>query len=495
VSWDGAGDPNKEALVTIDAVAPTSAMAALPATEPASPFAVNWSGTDDAGGSGVQGYNIWVSIDGGAYSEWQTDTTSTSALYAPLPGTHTYAFYSQALDNAGNIEAAHAAFDTTTSVTIPPQVIDVLVDGTGWTSGFLSVLQTAGQGNGSGYAIPAGSAVQLTTLSWDNVNQIQIVFNEDVNVSQASLALSGLNVSHYAFSGFAFNSTMHTATWTLASVLGADKLQLSLASSGAGLVKDGFGNALDGEWTNGTSSYPSGNGTPGGDFHFAFNVLPADVTHDGVVNGLDINMIASHWLKTGTTSGDANGDGVVNGLDINALASRWLTTLPAGGGAGSGSADTASVASLANTGANGVTQSLSKSSSAILLPPSELSSGMSSTVTSAVTVSQNPPLFSATQSFTNPQGVDRVAAFVGPQSLTRNSPAIDSLMSQHAGDGGLALGPRALAIAARPSGKSFSSSSALLDSYGSVSDSEPLASSLDEDLLETLVVGRRVGGI
>ena len=33
-------------------------------------------------------------------------------------------------------------------------------------------------------------------------------------------------------------------------------------------------------------------------------------------------MIASHWLQTGGISGDTNGDGIVNGLDINSIASR-----------------------------------------------------------------------------------------------------------------------------------------------------------------------------
>jgi Concanavalin A-like lectin/glucanases superfamily/Dockerin type I domain len=51
-----------------------------------------------------------------------------------------------------------------------------------------------------------------------------------------------------------------------------------------------------------------------------------DVTHDGVVNGLDIADVASHWLQTGSVSlpGDVNGDGITNGLDLSAIASHWL---------------------------------------------------------------------------------------------------------------------------------------------------------------------------
>ena len=53
-----------------------------------------------------------------------------------------------------------------------------------------------------------------------------------------------------------------------------------------------------------------------------------DTNGDGIVNGLDIAMIASHWLQLGPVA-DANGDGLVNGLDIAMVASNWL----AGGGA------------------------------------------------------------------------------------------------------------------------------------------------------------------
>jgi Dockerin type I domain len=53
--------------------------------------------------------------------------------------------------------------------------------------------------------------------------------------------------------------------------------------------------------------------------------VEGDVNNDNQVNGLDVNMIASHWMQLGTSPpGDANGDGVVNGLDLNLVASHWL---------------------------------------------------------------------------------------------------------------------------------------------------------------------------
>jgi MYXO-CTERM domain-containing protein len=62
-----------------------------------------------------------------------------------------------------------------------------------------------------------------------------------------------------------------------------------------------------------------------------------DISLDGIVNGLDINQVASNWLKTGP-AGDVNGDGIVNGLDVNIIATNWLHSYNPGGGSGSGTA-------------------------------------------------------------------------------------------------------------------------------------------------------------
>ncbi len=59
-------------------------------------------------------------------------------------------------------------------------------------------------------------------------------------------------------------------------------------------------------------------------FTFTKGALPGDANGDGVVNGLDIALVASNWLTPGP-QGDVNFDGVVNGLDISLIASHWLT--------------------------------------------------------------------------------------------------------------------------------------------------------------------------
>src|SRR5262249_46252940 len=71
-------DPNKEALVTIDAVAPTSSVSPLPAVIYSQTFTVSWSGSDDAGGAGIDHFDIYVSVDGGSFTPFLVHTSQTS---------------------------------------------------------------------------------------------------------------------------------------------------------------------------------------------------------------------------------------------------------------------------------------------------------------------------------------------------------------------------------------------------------------------------------
>ena len=104
---------------------------------------------------------------------------------------------------------------------------------------------------------------------------------------------------------------------------------MNLQSTGAQGVTDKAGNALDGEWVNSISTYPSGDGVAGGNFSFGFNVLPGDIARAGIVNVQDVAVIGSSWQKTGFQLADVNGDGVVNGQDLAQVSANWLRTLPA----------------------------------------------------------------------------------------------------------------------------------------------------------------------
>ena len=95
---------------TIDSTPPTSAVAPLPA-EAGPAILVQWSGQDDAGGSGLASYDVHVVIDGTNTFRWQDRTTATSAWWHGALGS-TYAFYTVARDNVGHEESAPATPDT-----------------------------------------------------------------------------------------------------------------------------------------------------------------------------------------------------------------------------------------------------------------------------------------------------------------------------------------------------------------------------------------------
>jgi hypothetical protein len=123
IAFDNAGNVQAEpmspqATTTVDTVPPTSTVAPLPATENSPSFTVNWSGTDNTGGSGIAFYSIYVSDNGGTFTPFLQNTTQTSATFIGQVG-HTYGFYSVATDNVGNTESTPTAAQATTTVVNP----------------------------------------------------------------------------------------------------------------------------------------------------------------------------------------------------------------------------------------------------------------------------------------------------------------------------------------------------------------------------------------
>jgi hypothetical protein len=103
------------AAMAADQTAPTSHVAALPATTNTASFALNWSGQDT--GTGVASYNVYVSDNGGHYTPLMTDTTATSTTFNGTNG-HTYSFLSVATDQAGNVQTTPTGPQTTTTVQV-----------------------------------------------------------------------------------------------------------------------------------------------------------------------------------------------------------------------------------------------------------------------------------------------------------------------------------------------------------------------------------------
>ncbi|HOK77001.1 MAG TPA: CARDB domain-containing protein, partial [Verrucomicrobiota bacterium] len=105
-----------EPLPAPDTEPPTSMVDALPAqSRPA--FLVRWSGQDNPGGTGISSYDVYYSENGGPFIRWLNATPNTSAVFQGAFA-NTYAFYSIAVDAAGNRQPTPAAPQAQTTVAL-----------------------------------------------------------------------------------------------------------------------------------------------------------------------------------------------------------------------------------------------------------------------------------------------------------------------------------------------------------------------------------------
>ena len=154
-----------------DNTPPASAVAALPA-QSSTGIPLSWSGADN---TGVAGYDIYVSENGGAFARWLVNATATSAIYQGNFGS-TYAFYSIAVDQAGNREAAPGTPDAQTTVTQTnhPPVLTAITNRTIFEGQTLSVPLTVVDADADeitlsvGVGSPAGVTVNSPArlLTW-----------------------------------------------------------------------------------------------------------------------------------------------------------------------------------------------------------------------------------------------------------------------------------------------------------------------------------------
>jgi hypothetical protein len=171
-----------------------------------------------------------------------------------------------------------AAPEVTVAVgnTSAPHVVEVAVRGSSWGA--------------PAYSIPIGSAAQLRSLPWINLDQVSIRFSENVVIDAGALVLLGVSVPTYAISGFRYDPTTHTATWSLATPLGKDQVLIELGS---------------------------------GMFELGVNVLPGDVNGDGRVTSADARRVRAalrshHYF----VFADVDGNGRVKPADERAVTRR-----------------------------------------------------------------------------------------------------------------------------------------------------------------------------
>jgi hypothetical protein len=271
------------------------------------------SGTVFNGATAVAAYGQPVPLAGDA-SHWAQGVTidGQQAAMTPSITTGTRKLFTR-LDFAGLYDVGWEP-----AAAVVSHVSAVYVAGSQWAQPFKDALAQQGLGSASyGFALPPAPAAPLP---WINVNQVTIAFDRDVKVDPTDLVVTGTRGT-LPTGGFVYNPTTHTATWTFAAPLTADRVTLTLPAATADPTLDG-----------------DGNGTPGGDFVRRFNVLPGDVTASGSVLADDFSQVKQKFFSSTTAPGtgaaaysvfhDVNGSGSILADDFSEVKKRFFDVLP-----------------------------------------------------------------------------------------------------------------------------------------------------------------------
>ena len=255
---------------TFDFAPPVSHVQALPTLETSSAFTVAWSGTD--AGSGISAYNIYASDNGGAFTLWQSQVTSSSAQYTGQTG-HTYDFFSQAIDNVGNVEVLKTSADTTTLVGTSTRAPSIT----------LQPLSQTITGGGSVTFTAGASGTPAPTVQWQVSSNSGVTYSNIAGANSPSLMFIGLVAQNGNLYQAVFTNSVNTATTNAA--------KLTVKPLLGDLNGDGVVNCADIAIVK--ASFGKKTGQPGFD-------LRADVNGDSVVNVIDLATV-SRQLLAGTT--------------------------------------------------------------------------------------------------------------------------------------------------------------------------------------------------
>jgi hypothetical protein len=349
---------------TLDADPPASAVAALPAQVEGPEIPLQWSGVDAEGGSGLASFTVYVSVDGGTFLPFLSNTTETAATYTGQAG-HTYAFYSLGRDHAGNVEAVPAQPDATTVIPVALAVAEITVNGgltqrsnvadlqlhfstgtnlaeliadgtvvqavTLWHRG-VGARPAAGRGTAAQVISPSTTASVSGTVGGVRPDALVSAPGKLDGFEDIPTAVDGqqvpLGVERYSWDPktaiLTIDLTVDGPGGSARTLLSNDNYELRLATN---LIRSAWGNPL-----------VDNDGTPDGIYRFGTAAeqrlyrLAGDGNGDRTVNLLDLQLVRSAWLMVPGVPGydpnaDMNSDGRVNLLDLQLIRSSWLTKL------------------------------------------------------------------------------------------------------------------------------------------------------------------------
>ncbi|HEX7653160.1 MAG TPA: sialidase family protein, partial [Verrucomicrobiae bacterium] len=148
---------------------PMSSVQPLPSVTRDPAFDVAWQGQETGISAGITSYDIYVSRDGGIYYPWLQGTTSSHAPFLGERGS-TYAFYSLAYDNLGNVQPVPAGPDTVTfvSTNLPPVLMTLTNPYTAYPNRLFSLRLRATDPNGDQVTFALLPSANLATVKTTN---------------------------------------------------------------------------------------------------------------------------------------------------------------------------------------------------------------------------------------------------------------------------------------------------------------------------------------
>ena len=156
-----------------------------------------------------------------------------------------------------------------------------------------------------------------TTIPWEDVDKIVIDFDQAVYATTNEISIVDSASNSVSISSLSGSGTTQL-TITLTSALSEEEVYTITLDDA---IDDANDNLLDGEMTGVT--FPSGDGTAGGDWTFTLTALAGDGTGDGYVSSADLNLVQANWGYTVTpgdrTVGDFHADGVIDSYDLNVV--------------------------------------------------------------------------------------------------------------------------------------------------------------------------------
>lgn len=179
-----------------------------------------------------------------------------------------------------------------------PQVVKVLVGDSNWQGGFIDLLEQ-----------DAADADTSPVVGMAGINQIKLVFSEDVQISPSDLVVRGRDGVTYSWYFFEYNAQIATATWTFGP-LTTDELTITLVDAVCDLDRT----LLDG----------NSDGLAGGSFATTIGILPGDVDRNGAIDVADLNAIRNGFGATGVgLPGDMNADDRIDLHDLNMVRNNF----------------------------------------------------------------------------------------------------------------------------------------------------------------------------